>query len=480
MKYFRLLFITICFVSCSENHKDSIHSNSTFSNELDELKDYFKIPGLAVSISKSGEQVLYQDYKGFADVQNKVVLDSTHLFPVASLTKVFSGIAILKLVGEGKLSLEDPIKKYVPQATTLGDSILVKHILSHTSQGELGKNFYYSYRFGTLTKVIQQASGMPFEDYLNKEIFQSLKMANTYLLKDSLQVQEENMSIAKPYVLDNGIESGFIDFGFSASAGIVSDLQDLRKLSDALDTNVLIDQESKEMMFTGIDSKLPYGYGIFKQTIQGIDIVWAYGQYDCYSSLLIKVPEKDITLILLANNSLMSDPARLIYGDLSDSRFALSFLKNYVLSNEQKESAAFKRKELLAEALSESFMARFDDHSMTRSATLLETYFSENPNYLEDDDLSVLHNLTFLKDVAFYKELGEFTKFDKQIEELGAKLLKDDPINPYTNIYLGNYFVRKGEEEKAKTYFQEIVKAKNFSRFWYTNEAENALKNMDK
>ena len=480
MKYFQLFLIAILVVSCSQEKRESEVNHETFSKDLDELQTYFKIPGLAVSISSNSEEVLYQDFKGFVGIENKIALDSTHLFPVASLTKVFSGIAILKLVEDGKLSLEDPVKKYIPDTQSLGDSVLVKHILSHTSQGELGKNFYYSYRFGTLTQVIERASGMSFEDYLNQEILMPLKLARTDFLKDSTQIRNQNLSIAKPYVLDNGVEAGFIDFGFSASAGIVSDLQDLRRLSFALDIDALITSESKEKMFTGINPELPYRYGIFKQTILGTDVVWAYGQYDCYSTLFLKVPEKDLTLILLANNSLMSDPARLIYGDISDSRFALSFLKHYVLDNQQKESTEFKRKELLAQALSESFMARFDNESMKRSADLLEKVFSENQDYINHADLSVLHNLTFLKDVAFYKELGEFSRFDQEIEAIGARLLKDDPQNPYVNIYLGNYYLRKGEEEKAKVYFERIVNAKNFSRFWYTKEAENALKSMGK
>jgi CubicO group peptidase (beta-lactamase class C family) len=480
MKYFKFFLISILFVACVQEKKESEVNHEIFSKELDDLQTYFKIPGLAVSVSNSDKEVLYQDFKGFADLKNNVKLDSTYLFPIASLTKDFSGIAMMKLVEEGKLSLDDPIIKYIPQNQTLGDSILVKHILSHTSQGELGKNFYYSYRFGTLTQVIQQASGMPFEDYLNEKIFQPLKISNTYLLKDSAQIREEKLSIAKPYVFDNGVEAGFIDFGFSASAGIVSDLQDLRKLSEALDINAVITQESKEKMFTGINPALPYGYGIFKQTILGIDVVWAYGQYDCYSSLFLKVPEKDLTLILLANNSLMSDPARLIYGDISDSRFALSFLKHYVLDQHQKESSEFKRKELLAQALSESFMARFEDQRMKSSADLLEKVFSEDPNYVVDADLSVLHNIAFLKDIAFYKELGEFSKFDQEIETLGAELLKVDTQNPYANVYLGNYYLRKGDNEKARVYLEKIVNAKNFSRFWYTNEAINALKSMDK
>ena len=88
--------------------------------------------------------------------------------------------------------------------------------------------------------------------------------------------------------------------------------------------------------------------------------------------------------------------------------------------------------------------------------------------------------MLFLKDVSFYRELGEFNRFDQQIEALGAKLLKDDPQNPYLNNYFGNYYARKGKNEKARFYFENITKAKNFSRNWYTTEAENALRNLSK
>ena len=478
MRYLTFFLMIFCVIGCSKQTDNKLQTNQQFSNELDQLKEFFQIPGLAVSVSK-GEEVIYEDFRGFADVENKVALDSTHSFPIASLTKIFSGIAIMRLVEEGKLDLEESLKTYFPEVKSIGDSIQVKHVLSHTSQGNVGEKFYYSSRFGALTKVIEQASGMSFQDYLDQEIFLRLKMPNTYLLKDSAQIKQGNLNIAKPYILDDGVKEGFIDFGFSSSAGIVSDLQDLRRLSFAMDVNALINEESTKIMFKGIDSTLPYGYGIFKQKIQGVQMVWGYGQYDCYSSLFLKIPEKDLTLILLANNNLMSDPARLIYGDVSDSRFALSFLKNYVLTQEESQSPEFQRKEILAQALAESFMSRFDTVHMNRSKELLESVFEQYPNYLEYADISVLHNLIFLKDVAFYRELGEFNHFDSQIETIGTKLLKEDPQNPYLNIYFGNYYMRKGNDEKAKFHFEQITQAKNFSRNWYASEAENGLKELE-
>ncbi len=470
MKYLKLFLFTLLIVSCSKESREEVEKNNKFSVELDELKDLFQIPGLAISISK-GEEIIYEDYKGYADIENKVALNAEHLFPIASLTKIFSGVLVMKLVEEGKLSLEEPVKKYFPNSK-IDETVLIKHILSHTSQGEeVGKHFYYSSRFGALTKIIEESSGKSFQAYMKEAVLKPLKLKNTFLLKDSSQVTSK---MAKPYLLDDGVQKGFVDYGYSTSAGLVSNLQDLQTFNRALDLNTLISEKSKNLMYTPKDN-LPYGYGIFSQDIQGVKVIWGYGQYDCYSSLFLKVPEQDLTFIVLANNNLMSDPARLIYGDVSDSMFALSFLKNYAFDKMRRESLEFQRMEMLAQSLSESFMARFDTVHMNRSKELLEFVFEKHPDYLEYADISLQHNLTFLKDVAFYRGLGEFNHFDTQIEKIGANLLKDDPLNPYLNIYFGNYFARKGDNKAAKIFFEQIVKAKNFSPNWYTNEAKNGL-----
>jgi hypothetical protein len=122
-------------------------------------------------------------------------------------------------------------------------------------------------------------------------------------------------------------------------------------------------------------------------------------------------------------------------------------------------------------------MARFEHEKLQSSAKLLNLVFSKYPNYLEYADLSLLHNLSFLKDVAFYMELGEFNNFDTQIITIGEELLKNEPENPYIHSYMGTFYDRKGNQEKAKYHFKQIVNAKNFSKNWYTNEAESWLRN---
>ncbi|WP_046755082.1 serine hydrolase domain-containing protein [Kordia jejudonensis] len=485
----KLVILILMVFGCSELETHTHRNVEKFTSEIQELKDYFQIPGLAVSIEKEGE-IIYQNYLGFSDVANQTKLDSTVLFPIASITKVFSGVLIMKLVAQEKLSLDAPINTYLSEPI-FEDSVLVKHVLSHTSQGKVGKEFYYSSRFGLLTQVIEHVSGKSFVEVMDEEIISPLKLKNTFLLKDSAQLSQEKRIVAKPYMLNNGIENGFIDFGYSTSAGIVSNLNDLAIFNTALDQNVLISQESKEKMFSSFNGNLPYGYGIFNQQFENIDIVWAYGQYDCYSSLLLKIPAENITLTVLANTNLLSDPARLIYGDASSSLFVMSFLKNYIFELDEMElfenpdeiskndfsNQEFYRKKILAEALAESYMARFQPKKLQSSAKLLKKVFSQYPDYVAYADLNLLHNLIFLKDVAFYMELGEFNEFDAQIVQIGEKLLSETPENPYLHSYMGTYYDRKGDQVKARYHFESIVNAKNFSKNWYTQEAEDWLKN---
>lgn len=478
----KILILTVLISGCSEEKEPIDKQAEQFTSELIELKKYFKIPGLAVSIDKKGENI-YREFFGVSDIENPTSLDATTLFPIASITKVFSGVLVMKLVEEKKLSLDESINKFLPKPV-FGDSILVKHILSHTSQGNVGEKFYYSSRFGLLTNVVEQTTGKSFAEVMEKEILIPLKLKNTFLLKDSTQIKR----IAKPYILDNGIETGFIDYGYSSSAGIVSNLEDLAVFNNALDNNLIIDKKSKDFMFSSSSEGLPYGYGIFNQQFDTLNMVWAYGQYDCYSSLLLKIPSENITLTILANNNLLSDPARLIYGDATSSLFALSFMKNYILGltemplfekpdaiSETLLNVELHRKKILGQALAESYMARFDPEKLKSSAKLLNHVFSKYPNYLEYADLNLLHNLTFLKDVAFHMELGEFNDFDTQIERIGKKLIAEESNNPYAHMYLGTFYDRKGKKEKAKNYFESIVNAKNFSKNWYTNEAQQWL-----
>jgi hypothetical protein len=144
------------------------------------------------------------------------------------------------------------------------------------------------------------------------------------------------------------------------------------------------------------------------------------------------------------------------------------------ISNNPKNKE-FHRTQLLAEAMAAGFMSRFDTKKFEHSKQLLKKIFSNYPDYLSYANLNLLHTLSFLKTVAFYKELGAFNDFDTHIEAIGKKLLNTEANNPYANYYLANFYAGKDNTEKAQLHFENIVNASNFSKWWYTIEAENWL-----
>src|SRR5262249_33507730 len=123
--------------------------------------------------------VVWHANLGLADVAHRVPVTDATRFWIASLTKTMAATLVVKLADSGKLSLEDPIAKYAPDAG-LSDNVLVSHVLSHTSEGKPGEAFAYSSgRFKLLTPAIEKAAGERFADALSDKIFAPLKMTNT-------------------------------------------------------------------------------------------------------------------------------------------------------------------------------------------------------------------------------------------------------------------------------------------------------------
>lgn len=395
------------------------------------------------AIITQGDQILYENYVGYADVEKRVPVDSSTVFHMASLTKMFTGQLMLALKQRGVL--EQPVNKYVT-GQNFPDSIKVKHVLQHSSQGVVGKNFYYSARFRLLTNVIEKEYGVSFDRVVNDSIIMPYSLDNTFLLNDTSQLIGK--PFAKPYVFDGDTKPGFVDYGFSASAGIASTVRDLAKFSKAIDTTPEFDE--------------PYNYGLFSQTIEGIRVLWAYGQYDCYSSLFIKIPDKGLTFVIAGNNSLISDPPRMIYGDVTTSLFALTFFKNFVPEFDLHD------RELFAKALAESFFSQVEKSRAETSKTLLREAFETGSEYR---DLSTFHNILQLKDIALRVNSVNFTEFDSQARQIGALLLKKDPFNPYANYYMANFYELNGQPDSTALYYQTIIDSRNFDDSWMRREA---------
>ena len=493
MKALAVIGLSLFFFSCQEEVQNS--ATSAFENDLRQLQDYFRIPGMAALVNSKGE-IVYEQYFGYADLDNQQKIDQNTIFPIASVTKTFATIVLLQLVDSGKVSLDDPMSAYVDQ--DLPADVRVKHILSHTSEGVPGEFFNYSYRFSWLTKVIEKAGGNSLATQLQDRIISPLGLSNTVPLLDQLTVESIIDRMASPYLFTGEIENGYYDPGLSAASGLSSSLGDLARFDDALDNNSLIPAELKESMFAptinSSQDTLEYGQGLFSQQFGGLQLVWGYGQSDCFSSLLLKVPERELTLILLANSNLMSDPPRLINGDITYSLFALSFLNHYVFGNDSEGSVAdfdqslqveqdalsnldptkvdLLRQQVLAQALAASFMGFADTTQLQVSRELTKVGLKLFPDYLDYGNSSLMRLFTVLSAFADYSE------FDQATYQLGTRLVSTNRYDPYANVYLGFLHQARSQPDKAATYYRNILEAPNLSPFWYTHEANRFFEEL--
>jgi hypothetical protein len=125
--------------------------------------------------------------------------------------------------------------------------------------------------------------------------------------------------------------SDFPPRDINASAGLLSTVVDLARYDAAIDNNVFVSAAAQAAAWTNAQSTataspLPHGLGWFIQQIGGTRVIWHYGQWPQYSALYIKVPDRHLTLILLANSGGLGEAFPLADGDLMVSPFARAFI----------------------------------------------------------------------------------------------------------------------------------------------------------
>ena len=124
-------------------------------------------------------------------------------------------------------------------------------------------------------------------------------------------------SLAQPYALDreNKITKSSYPQGFSTSAGLMASVLDMAKYDIAIDQNKFLNRETQQLAFTPAVSTngeaLPYGLGWFTQNYKGTKMLWHYGYWTANSSFILKIPDRNITFIAMANTDNLSRPTDL-------------------------------------------------------------------------------------------------------------------------------------------------------------------------
>jgi CubicO group peptidase (beta-lactamase class C family) len=317
-----------------------------FDQRVEDLRASHHIPAITAVISK-GQQVVWVKAYGLADRSTQRVAADTTVYHLASLTKPFVATVLLQLVEEGKVSLDDPVSSYgVNLASPAGTVIRVRHLLSHTSEGTPGASYAYNGdRFGLLDGVIAQAAGKPLAAALQERILvplglhrtapnpQSSSFAASGLDKPTF---EANMARGYTYSLGGYNPTQYPTY-FGGAAGLTASALDVASFSMAMDRDALLQPVTKTLAYTPVTSPsgqvFPYGLGWFATDYKGVRIVWHYGLWIANSSLIIKVPDRDLTFVVLANTDGLSSPYPLGNGRLDTSPWARLFLDTFVIGS---------------------------------------------------------------------------------------------------------------------------------------------------
>ena len=320
-----------------------------FAAYLDALRLQARIPGLSAAIVQDGVVVWDRGF-GHADVDRQVPATPDTPYRIASLSKPFSSTLLLRCVEQGRLTLDEPIGRYssaVPEADAT-----VRHVLSHTSHPPPGTSFRYDGdRFAALTPVVDACAGEPYRKALAGMLDrlgmrdsvpgQDLETptAETAAMFDASTLQRYRDvlgRLATPYALqaDGRVrKTEYPSKTLSASDGLVSTVRDLARFEGALNDGVLLTPESRALAWSPFVSpsgaQQPYGLGWFVQTSEGVPLVWHYGYWEQFSSLYLRLQDKRLTLILLANSGELSARFNLGAGNVTESPFARLFLRMF-------------------------------------------------------------------------------------------------------------------------------------------------------
>lgn len=335
-----------------------------FEKQTDDLRALLKIPGMSAVIIKD-QKVLWAQGFGFADLENRTPATPDTLYHIASLTKTFAATLIMQLVEQGKLSLDEPMSHY--SSDFKDDSVKIKHLLSHTSEGTPGERYQYSgNRYDYLTAVIEKKMGKPFRVVMVETFLDPLGMSSSVpahdivdeadkwvasLGKENLARYRQNLSrLAQPYTLYGDREIIHVPYppkDIGAAAGLLSTVLDMAKYDAAIDRHLFLKKETQEKAWTAFTSnsgqRLPHGLSWFVTDYHGIKLVWHYGHWGTgFSATYLKVPEKNVSLVLLTNSEALSDHQFQVGDDIIDDGesiinnvFACNFLRLFVFEDVQ-------------------------------------------------------------------------------------------------------------------------------------------------
>ena len=309
----------------------------------DAVADYLRaemqkqhIPGIALLVVRHGQTVRAEGF-GLANVELQVLVKPETIFQSGSVGKQFTATAVMMLVEEGKVSLDDPLTKYFADAPATWRDVTVRELLSHTAGfGDYPEKFdfrkdwtedellklvesiplayppgtkweYSNLGYLTLGLLIHHVTGKFYGDFLQERIFKPLGMQTTRIISeaDIVPNRAAGYRLVKGELKNQEWVAPMVNT--TADGSLYFSILDLAKWDAALYTEKLLKRPSLELMWTpvklknGQANKDGYGFGWFIGEQHGHHVVHHDGAWQGFKSAIARYTDDQLTVVVLAN-----------------------------------------------------------------------------------------------------------------------------------------------------------------------------------
>lgn len=347
MKQLFLYILSIGFLFTTHSHAQN--STSKADKLLSEsLKN--DEHALSVLVAK-GDKILYHKTVGYSDVDKQIKANNETTFRIGSVSKQFYATAILKLVEQGKLKLDDPLTKFIKDFPG-GDAVTIHHLLTHTSGIKsytdepdfiynvitpivledlilkiktLGYDFdpgekwkYNNSAYAITGYIVEKVSGMSAEEFLAQQIFKPSGMSHSGVYDNKKEYENEALG----YSFEGGDVKLSLNWDMTWAGGagnLYSTANDLLLWNRQLFGAKVINKESIQKAHTKVTLNQgdihAYGYGWGLGEYKGLKAIGHSGGLHGFLSNLVYYPEIDATVVVLSN---CSPPKKIQPGEFSN------------------------------------------------------------------------------------------------------------------------------------------------------------------
>jgi CubicO group peptidase (beta-lactamase class C family) len=316
-----------------------------FGEYLESLRVQTGIPGLAAAVIGRSD-VPWDRAFGYQDVERAVAMRTDTPMHLDGLTEMFSASLVMRCVEQGRLSLDNRVGQF--KASSPDAALTLRQVLTHTSGSPESPVYaYHPDRLAILSTAIRSCTDDSYRETL-ANLLDQMGMADSVPGPDvtSLVPPAEGVltseferysrilgRLAVPYEVDaqrRASRSAYSSTTLTPTAGLVTTALDFAKFDLGLKAGVVMHTDTLGTAWRA--SPAPHGIGWFVQTYNGQNVVWQFGQGESgSSSMVITVPGKSLTVILLANSTGLTKGFSLSSGDVLTSPFARAFLGLFVL-----------------------------------------------------------------------------------------------------------------------------------------------------